>query len=96
VRIDWSLVGHDDVLRAVAEFDALGAAGFYARHGFAPATTYEMVVDGRKYPPKAVLGTAFELATGTRLASGDFEGGRSGAVRVLQNLGFDIRHSRVR
>jgi hypothetical protein len=93
VRIDWTVVGRDDVLRAAAEFDSLGATEFYARHGFAPATTYEMVLNDRRYPPKALLGTAFEFATGTRLASGDFEGGRAGAVRVLQKLGFDIRHS---
>jgi hypothetical protein len=93
VRIDWTVVGRDDVLRAAAEFDSLGAKEFYARHGFAPTTTYEMVLNDRTYPPKALLGTAFEFATGTRLASGDFEGGRSGAVRVLQQLGFDIRHS---
>lgn len=30
----------------------------------------------RRYPPKAILGTAYELATGRRLASTDFEGGR--------------------
>lgn len=93
MRIDWTVVGRDDVLRAAAEFDSLGAPEFYARHGFAPTTTYEMVLNDRRYPPKALLGTAFEFATGTRLASGDFEGGRAGAVRVLQKLGFDIRHS---
>ncbi|MEV6847033.1 hypothetical protein [Actinoplanes sp. NPDC051411] len=93
MRIDWTVVGRDDVLRAAAEFDSLGATEFYARHGFAPATTYEMVLNDRRYPPKALLGTAFEFATGTRLASSDFEGGRAGAVRVLQKLGFDIRHS---
>jgi hypothetical protein len=38
----------------------------------------------------AVLGTAYEFATGKRLASADFEGGKSGAVKVLENLGFTI------
>jgi len=33
----------------------------------------------RHYPPKAILGTAYEFATGQRLASGDFEGGKTGA-----------------
>jgi hypothetical protein len=36
------------------------------------------------------LGTAYELATGQRLASGDFEGGKTGAVKVLGKLGFTI------
>ena len=48
----------------------------------------------RRYPPKAILGTAYELATGQRLASGDFEGGRSGAVAVLGKLGFTVQSRR--
>jgi hypothetical protein len=36
------------------------------------------------------LGTAHELATGQRLGSGDFEGGKTGAVKVLSELGFTI------
>jgi hypothetical protein len=38
------------------------------------------------------LGTAYELATGQRLASGDFEGGKDGAVAVLGQLGFTVQH----
>jgi hypothetical protein len=45
----------------------------------------------RRYPPKAILGTAYEFATGNRLASGDFEGGKSGAVKVLSQLGFTVQ-----
>jgi hypothetical protein len=40
------------------------------------------------------LGTAYEFATGKRLASGDFEGGKSGAVKVLGALGFTIEERR--
>jgi hypothetical protein len=32
----------------------------------------------RRNPPKAILGTAYELATGHRLATADFEGGKTG------------------
>jgi len=42
-------------------------------------------------PPKAILGTAYEFATGRRLASTDFEGGKSGAVKVLGKLGFTVQ-----
>ena len=66
-------------------------AGGSLTNGFAPTTTYEMVVHGRTYPPKAILGVAYEIATGSRLASADFEGGRSGAVKVLSALGFTVR-----
>jgi hypothetical protein len=92
--IAWDKVSHGDVLRATKEYDRLGAEQFFSAHGFAPTTTYDLVLDERRYPPKAILGTAYELATGERLASGDFEGGKSGAVKVLERLGFTIQPRR--
>jgi hypothetical protein len=88
--VTWSRVTREDVLRAIREYDRLGAPAFFAAHGFAPTTTYRLVWDERDYPPKAILGTAYELATGQRLASADFEGGKAGAVRVLGALGFTV------
>jgi hypothetical protein len=38
--------------------------------------------------------TAYELATGERLGSGDFEGGKAGAVAVLGKLGFTVQARR--
>jgi hypothetical protein len=87
----WDQVTRAHVLRALREYDRLGPQRFFAEHGFAPTTTYELVWEERRYPPKAILGTAYELATGRRLGSGDFEGGKSGAVKVLGNLGFTIQ-----
>jgi hypothetical protein len=87
----WDQVTQAHVLRAIQEHDRLGPEQFFAEHGFAPTTTYDLIWDGRPYPPKAILGTAYELATGERLASGDFEGGKSGAVKVLGQLGFTIQ-----
>ena len=84
-------VTRDHVVRALQEYDRLGTEKFFSAHGFAPTTTYDLVWDERRYPPKAILGTAYELATGQRLASGDFEGGKSGAVKVLGQLGFTVR-----
>jgi len=89
--ITWDRVTNDDVVRALEEYDRLGAEQFFSEHGFAPTTTYDLVWKEHLYPPKAILGTAYEFATGKRLASGDFEGGKSGAVKVLGNLGFDVR-----
>ena len=89
--VAWENVTPTDVVRAIQEYDRLGPAAFFSAHGFAPTTTYELVWDGRRYPPKAILGTAYELATGQRLASGDFEGGKTGAVRVLGKLGFTVQ-----
>jgi hypothetical protein len=91
MTVAWDRVTRTDVLRAIKEYDQLGPERFYSEHGFAPTTTYELVWDERRYPPKAILGTAYELATGQRLGSSDFEGGKTGAVRVLGNLGFSIQ-----
>ena len=88
---DWDEVSREDVMRAIKEYDRLGPDKFFAQHGFAPTTTYELISNDRSYPPKALLGTAYEFATGRRLASGDFEGGRAGAVRVLGKLGFTVQ-----
>jgi hypothetical protein len=92
--VAWDRVTRTDVLRAIQEYDRLGPEAFFSAHGFARTTTYELVWDERRYPPKAILGTAYEFATGQRLASGDFEGGKSGAVRVLGKLGFTVQEIR--
>jgi hypothetical protein len=84
-------VTRDDVLRAIREYDRLGPEPFFSEHGFGPSRSYELVWDDRRYPHKAILGTAYELATGQRLSSGDFEGGKSGAVAVLRTLGFTVQ-----
>jgi hypothetical protein len=94
VTVDWHDVTRAEVMRAIGEYDRLGPDAFFAEHGFAPTTTYDLVWGERRYPPKAILGTAYEFATGQRLASGDFEGGKTGAVRVLGNLGFTVRPRR--
>jgi len=94
MAVVWDHVTRTDVLRAIEEYDRLGPEGFFAAHGFAPTTTYELVWEERRYPPKAILGTAYEFAAGQRLASGDFEGGKTGAVKVLGKLGFAIEQRR--
>ena len=90
----WDGVTRDDVVRAIKEYDRLGPERFFSEHGFAPTTTYELAWENRRYPPKAILGTAYELATGQRLGSSEFEGGKAGAVRVLGQLGFTVQEKR--
>ena len=72
----WDQVTRDDVVRAIQEYDRLGPEQFFAAHGFAPTTTYDLVWDERRYPPKAILGTAYEFATGQRLAPAISRAGR--------------------
>jgi len=92
--VAWARVTRGDVLRAVEEYDRLGAQRFLSDHGFGAARSYELVIDGRRYPSKAILGVAYKLATGQRLGSGDFEGGKGGAVGVLGKLGFEVEAAR--
>ena len=92
--VAWEHVARNDVVHAIEEYEQLGPQQFFSAHGFAPTTTYDLVWDQRRYPPKAILGTAYEFATGDRLASGDFEGGKSGAVKVLGQLGFTVEPRR--
>jgi hypothetical protein len=80
--VDWSPVTAGHVKSAIQEYDRLGAHDFFKQHGYAPS-------EGA-YPPKAILGTAYELATGRRLAATDFEGGKNGAVKILTGLGFRV------
>jgi len=91
MTVTWDRVTRAEVVRAIEEYDRLGPQAFFSAHGFAPTTTYDLVWDERCYPPKAILGTAYEFATGQRLASGDFEGGKAGAVKVLGELGFSVQ-----
>lgn len=92
--VQWNRVTRRDVLRAIREYDRLGPEQFFSQHGFAPTTTYELVSGKRRYPPKAVLGTAYEFATGQQLGPSDFEGGKTGAVSVLGKLGFSVEKKR--
>src|SRR4026207_1325119 len=92
--IAWDKVTHAEVVRAAEEYDRLGPERFFSTHGFAPTTTYDLAQDTRRYPPKAILGMAYEFATAQRLASADFEGGKTGAVKVLGKRGFTVQPRR--
>jgi len=56
--VAWDRVTRSDLLRAIREYDRLGPEQFFSEHGFAPATTYELVWNKRRYQPKAILGAA--------------------------------------
>jgi hypothetical protein len=58
MAVAWNQVTPGDVQRAIDEYDRLGPDKFFAAHGFAPTTTYDLVRGDRRYPPKAILGTA--------------------------------------
>jgi hypothetical protein len=89
----WDAVGQQHVRQAVTEYDQLGQDEFLERYGFGRARAYLLIIDGKSYDSKAILGVAFGLATGRYLRAADFSGGAKGAAGVLRSLGFEVRYT---
>lgn len=94
--MDLRAISVEDVRRAIALHDELGQERFLRRYGFGPSRSYGLVVDGRTYPSKAIVGVAHEFATGSPLTSAEFNGGRGQTVPVLESLGFVVVTDSVR
>ncbi|CAG2132144.1 hypothetical protein LMG31506_00974 [Cupriavidus yeoncheonensis] len=77
----------EDVLGVLSSFSLEAAAP----HGYIQSTDFDLVYEGRTYPPKAVLGLAAERVLGRPLNSGEFSGGeKSACFAVLQSLDFEV------
>lgn len=76
----------DHVREAIALLDA------GREHAFGGSSKFDLLVDGRRYAPKAVLGIAASLASGRELGPHDFRGGHgtNQANAVLERLGFAV------
>lgn len=80
-------ITREDVLQAIAGFSVEEAAN----HGFAESTDFDLVHDGRRLPPKAILGLAAARTIGRPLMSSEFSGGDSSpCFAILRGLGFTI------
>jgi hypothetical protein len=71
---------------------ALGELDAGVEHPFGAPTGYEVVYEGRRYPPKAVIGLAFRHLHGEILRPEAFSGGEAPgqANQVLRQLGFEV------
>lgn len=80
-------IKHNHVLQAITQI----------RTGGVPRkrepTKFNLVYDGRLYPPKFVLSLAAKFATGIELAASEFSGGDE-ANSFLADLGFEIQAKR--
>jgi hypothetical protein len=74
------------VLQALADLDA------GIEHPFGPPTGYELIHEGRRYAPKAVIGLACRSLVGRVLLPEEFSGGEAPgqANHVLRELGFTV------
>src|SRR4051794_10124157 len=72
-----------DIFSAVTRPDveqALGDLDNGVPHPFGPSSTFDLLYEGRRYPPKAVIGLAAKHQNGVELAPGDFPGGEGTAA----------------
>ena len=53
---NWDQLTCSEVLRAIREYDRLGPQAFFALHGFAPTTTYELCLGRTPLPAESDLG----------------------------------------
>ncbi len=84
--MDFAPVQRAHVETAFADLDA-GASPA----GFRDSTTYDVIHQGRPYPPKQLIALAFKHATGKVVTGDDFGGGEGTACfRRLRELGFLI------
>ena len=80
-----------EILQAVAEYDRLGQDRFLEKYGFGMARSYRLVVDGKTYDSKAIVGAAHSFLPGREpLAAADFSGGAATVGRLLGRLGFQV------
>jgi 5-methylcytosine-specific restriction protein A len=60
-------------------------------HAFGRSTGYDVFHNGKRYPPKALVGLAGEKIAGSALGPNDFHGGLgTRCFRVLEMNGFDV------
>lgn len=80
-----------EILQAVAEYDELGQVTFLEKYGFGVARSYLLVVDGKTYDSKAIVGAAHGFLPGHEpLTASDFSGGAATVGRLLSRLGFEV------
>src|SRR3954468_19311161 len=79
---------HEHVLRTLADMDS------GIDHPFGQPTGYELVHQGKRYAPKAVVGLACRYTIGRILQPDEFSGGEAPgqANFVLRKLGFTVVH----
>ncbi|WP_374538583.1 DUF3427 domain-containing protein [Chitinimonas taiwanensis] len=75
------------MIAAIQGFSADSVATF----GYADSTDFDLVYDGHRFPPKAVLGVAAQRVVGRPLTADEFAGGEaSPCFAILRALGFEI------
>jgi 5-methylcytosine-specific restriction enzyme A len=78
-------ISKQDIVNALADLRS------GVQHSFGESTGYDVLHEGQRYPPKAVVGLAAARVIGSPLGPYDFKGGlRSKCFRTLIDRGFTI------
>ena len=78
-------LSRESIIAAIRAYDA------GMKHEFAESRLYDVLFEGRGYPPRAIVGIAAGYMTGTSFTPQDFSGGvKSKSVRLLTEQGFEI------
>lgn len=79
-------ITRDDVLQALAALDR-GES-----HKFSDSIAFDLIHQGRRYPPKAVFGLALGRHLGRPAVPSDFQGGENSVCfKTLRGFGFEIQ-----
>jgi hypothetical protein len=82
----FEVIGKGDVKRAATKLKKDGIP-----EGFDDSVKFEVTVDSDKYPPKALMAYAYNIATGIKLNGADFKGGlNTPCFTRLESFGFKI------
>jgi hypothetical protein len=86
------LTDPEAVRQAVAEYDRIGQDAFLSKYGFGPSREYYLVLGGRTYDSKAIVGAAYgyQFPSLGPMPASAFSGGAATVQRKLLDLGFDV------
>ena len=85
IEEQFNKIAKRDLLHAIEDIDRDGIPKNAVSH------TYDIVYEGRRYPPKLVVAIAFKHAIGTAIKTSEFNGGRdTRAFKLLEKEGFRI------
>lgn len=78
-------ITREDLLEAIAALE------HGEPHGFGPSVSYDVLYEGERFPPKAVVGLAARAYLGRPLRPDEFSAGEdSWSFRLLRERGFEI------
>lgn len=83
--MDFEQVTEEHILKGIADFNQKGMP-----NGFGPSSTYDLVYEGKRYPPKAVMAYANYHAIGRKIER-YFKGGLgTDCFNAFERNGFDV------